>query len=211
MRVYQFIDPEAGISVLQTKRLRISRLDRLNDPFEFLGANLSRREHRHALRAMKAELGKDRGVLCFSQSWHNPVLWGHYARKHQGICLGFDMPTKHLRQVNYVTSRFSWPDELSLSFIEQVMFSKFVHWSYEDEYRAWISLDHNEAEDGHYYFPFCQDMQLKQVLVGAESTLTRANISMALGAAAEDVEVFKVRAAFRSFRVVRNRNERLWT
>ena len=207
MRVYQFIDPDGGLTVLRTKRLRISRLDRLNDPFEFLGANLSKREHRRALRAMKAEIGKNRGLLCFSKSWHNPVLWGHYARKHQGLCLGFEMSRKHLRQVSYVSSRFEWPDELSLSFTEQVLFSKFVHWSYEDEYRAWIALDPNEIEDGHYYFPFSEDMQLRQVLVGAESTLTRADISQALGAAPGDVEVFKVRAAFRSFSVVRNRNE----
>jgi hypothetical protein len=211
MRVYQFIDPDGGLSVLRTKRLRISRLDELNDPFEFLGADLSRREHRRALRATKSEIGKTHGMLCFSKSWHNPVLWGHYAKKHQGLCLGFDMPAKHLRKVSYVTSRLEWPEELSLSFMEQVLYSKFVHWSYEDEYRAWIALDPKEEDEGHFYFPFSDDMKLRQVLVGIESALTRADIQQALSESNSDVEVFKVRAAFRSFRVVRNRNERLWT
>ena len=209
MRVYQFIDPDGGLVVLRTRRLRISRLDKLNDPFEFLGADLSNRKHRKALRATKATLAKSKGLICFSKSWHNPVLWGHYARKHQGICLGFDVPMKHLRQVSYVTSRFPWPDALSLSFMEQVLFSKFVHWSYEDEYRAWAAL--NEAEDGHYYCKFSPELELKQVLVGAESRTTRAEVANALGDIAGKVETFKVRAAFRSFRVVRNKNEALWT
>jgi hypothetical protein len=209
MRVYQFMDPDTGLIVLKSRRLRISRLDRLNDPFEFLGADLSNRNHRRALRAMKTTLAKNRGMLCFSKSWRNPVLWGHYAKKHQGLCLGFEMPSKLLTQVNYVTSRFNWPDELTLAFVEKTLVSKFVHWSYEDEYRAWAGLD--EIDDGHYYMNFSAELDLKQVLVGAESLVTRAQIRDALGDLANGVEAFKVRAAFKSFRIVRNKNEKLWT
>ena len=37
MRLYQFFSPDGGLAALRTRRLRISRIDRLNDPFEFLG------------------------------------------------------------------------------------------------------------------------------------------------------------------------------
>ena len=136
------------------------------------------------------------------------MLWGHYAEKHKGVCVGFDVPTKHLRQVSYVTSRFPWPEQLSQGFMEQVLFSKFVHWSYEDEYRAWASLD--EVDDGQYYVNFSESLRLKQVLVGCESSLTRAEIVDALGDTGKDVESFKVRAAFRSFRIVRNEKAAMW-
>lgn len=209
MRVYYFADHVGGLQILRSKRLRISRLDKLNDPFEFLGADLSNRAHRQALRATKRDLAKTSGLLCFSRSWHNPVLWGHYAAKHTGLCLGFDVPIKHLKQVNYVTSRFPWPDELNLGFMEQVLLSKFVHWSYEDEYRTWASLDKPDT-DGHYYCDFSPSLTLKQVLVGAYSTLTRAQILQALGVLTENIEIFKTRPAFRSFRVVRNKDESMW-
>jgi hypothetical protein len=56
------------------------------------------------------------------------------------------------------------------------------------------------------------DSLLKQVLVGAESQVTRSQVSDALGDHhGKNVEVFKVRAAFRSFQIVRNKNEKLWT
>lgn len=208
MRVYMFTDREGGLAIIKTRRLRVSRLDRLNDTFEFLGADLSHPAHRKALRTMKATLAKSRGLLCFSKSWHNPVLWGHYAQRHQGLCLGFELPSEALTQVRYVTSRFPWPDKLSPSFLEQILVTKFVHWSYEDEYRAWVSLE--ELDGDHYYYPFSQSLQLRQVLVGYESSLSRAEVTEALGVLDPKVEKFKVRPAFRSFRVVRNRKETLW-
>jgi hypothetical protein len=208
MRVYMFASHDGGSAVLKDRRLRISRLDRLNDQFEFLGADLSRREHRRALRNTKRQLAKTRGLLCFSKSWHNPVLWGHYAERHKGVCLGFDLPSNLLTQVRYVTSRFPWPDAPSYEFMQQILLAKFVHWSYEDEYRAWVSLE--EADGEHYYYPFSETLQLKRVLVGSESTFTRREITEALGDLQKTVETFKVRPAFRSFRVVRNQNESLW-
>jgi hypothetical protein len=209
MRVYYFTDQVGGVRILTTKSLRISRLDRLNDPFEFLGVDLSNRNHRRALRETKRKVGESAGLLCFSKSWHNPVLWGHYAQKHTGLCLGFDIPTNHLRHVNYVTSRFPWPDELNQAFMEQVLFSMFVHWSYEDEYRAWASLRESES-DGHYYCPFSSSLTLRQVLVGAESSITREELRQALRNFADNVETFKTRPAFRSFRVVRNKDDSKW-
>jgi hypothetical protein len=45
---------------------------------------------------------------------------------------------------------------------------------------------------------------------GAESKVTRAQVAAALGSLADCVEAFKVRAAFREFRIVRQKNESLW-
>ncbi|MBE1161567.1 DUF2971 domain-containing protein [Dyella acidiphila] len=36
--------------------------------------------------------------------YHDPVQWAHYAKKHQGPCLGFDVSNELLTQVNYVRS-----------------------------------------------------------------------------------------------------------
>jgi len=76
----------------------------LNDPFEFLGVDLSDPDFRRQIKATKKTLSESRGLLCFSKNWHNPVLWGHYADKHRGICLGFDMPEDLPTKVDYVTT-----------------------------------------------------------------------------------------------------------
>jgi hypothetical protein len=180
----------------------------LNDPFEFLGVELSDRAFRRGLQEAKSKLSQDNGLLCFTKGWHNPVLWGHYADKHRGMCLGFDIPDEYLDQVSYVNSRFQWPAALDKSFVKQLLFTKFAHWSYEDEYRSYVSLD--KSEDGLYYADFSNNLVLRQAIVGPESTISRFQLSEALGDMAPHVEVFKARAAFRSFRVVQNKNGRLW-
>lgn len=197
-----------GLSAIKDKRLKISRLDRLNDPFEFLSIDLRDREKRRGLMRAKAEIAKNNGLLCFSKNWHNPVLWSHYADKHRGLSLGFDVPVEKIRHVAYVDSRLPWPDKLSEEFTKQLLFTKFAHWSYEDEYRAWASLEEKVVDE--YYANFSEQLVLKQLLVGAESKITRAEIDDILGDIKGAVEVFKVRAAFSSFRIVRNKDELLW-
>jgi hypothetical protein len=136
------------------------------------------------------------------------VLWSHYANNHRGLCLGFDIPDHLPRQVSYVNSRFNWPAVIDESFMVQLLFTKFSHWSYEDEYRVYTSLE--DCESGLYYADFSETLTLKQVIVGASSTVTRAQLAGAMGDFFTEVEVFKARAAFKSFRVVRNKNARLW-
>jgi len=208
MRVFHFLNREFGLKDIKERRLKIARIMELNDPFEFLGVELSDRSFRQGLLQVKEKLSQDSGLLCFTKSWHNPVLWGHYADKHRGICLGFDMPDEFLGQVGYVNSRFQWPAMLDEPFVKQLLFTKFAHWSYEDEYRAYVSL--GESTNGFYYANFSDKLVLRQVIVGPESTISRADLSSALGDLADHVEVFKARAAFKSFRVVRNQNSRLW-
>jgi len=180
----------------------------LNDPFEFLGVDLSDREFRKALKKTKADISKTKGILCFSKTWRNPVLWGHYADKHKGICLGFEVPRSVLGKVKYVDSRPSRPDVLDEAFMKRLLFTKFSHWQYEQEYRVYVQLE--EEIDGLYYSEFSDQLALKRVIVGDQSSITRSQVSDALGSLVNDVEMFKARAGFRSFEVVRNKNSAMW-
>lgn len=208
MRLYQFLDPEGGIAALSQARLRISRIDRLNDPFEFLGADLGDRNRRRQLARTKARLATNHGLLCFSRTWRNPVLWGHYAKKHEGLCLGFDVSSKNAGHVAYVSSRLAWPEKVDESFVRSLLFTKFAHWSYEDEYRAYVTLE--EEDGGHFYAPFSPQLSLAEVLVGCRSLLTRAEVSEAIAAGGNSIVPVKVRAAFRSFRMVLQKRSELW-
>lgn len=87
MFVYHFLNSHYGLEDIRERRLKISRIMELNDPFEFLGVDLSDRQFRKAMKKTKAQLSKTKGLLCFCKTWRNPLLWGHYADKRRGICL----------------------------------------------------------------------------------------------------------------------------
>ncbi len=216
MRVYHFLNAKYGLEALKSRRLKVSRISDLNDPFELLGTNLSNWELRRAFLEMKNAIGRNRGLLCFSKRWRNPVLWSHYADRHCGLCLGFDVPDDQLMSVTYTTKRtapdnlFSHDQLVKEGEMKRLLATKFSHWRYEDEVRCFVSLTDKDPSNGRYFFEFSNELKLKQVLVGAESRITRSDIEKSLGKENAHVERFKTRAAFKTFNVVRNRKQSLW-
>ena len=217
MRVFHFINAEYGLENLRKRRLKIATLMELNDPFELFGVNLVNEAMRHAFRVMKEELATKRGLLCFSRGWHNPVQWSHYAAKHTGLCLGFDVPDECLGPVTYSRKRLVVeaesllrPRQLTPEVAIKFLFTKYAHWRYENEVRCFVTLEEKDTEKDMYFAPFSEKLQLAMVIVGAQSTISRKDIRDALGKLAPSVEAFKARLAFRSFRVVRQRKSSLW-
>ena len=164
---------------------------------------------------MKAELAKSRGMLCFSKDWHNPVQWSHYADSHRGICLGFEVLNPNLVQVSYTRKRLVAEVEKFEKLDEATMLrfltAKYSHWKYENEWRCFLRLEQRDADSSFYFAKFSEQLRLVQVIVGARSSITRRTLLESLGEIAPDVAISKARLAFRSFRVVRQRNERLWS
>ena len=217
MRVFHFVNEEFGLEDLRRRRLKIATLNELNDPFELFGVNLADDNLRRAFRTMKNKLASNRGLLCFSRDWHNPVQWSHYAEKHTGLCLGFDIPDEHLCAVTYSRKRlvvkaesFRNPHELSVDTVTRFLFTKYSHWRYENEVRCFVTLKDKYPEKNLYFAEFSNKVQLAVVIVGAQSSVTRENLRNALGDLAPSVETFKARLAFKTFRVVRQRNAKLW-
>lgn len=219
MRVYHFINKEFRIEDLQKRRLKKATLNELNDPFELFGINLSDKALRKTFRKIKDELSYTDGLLCFSRGWRNPVQWSHYAEKHQGLCLGFDVPDGFLKQVSYSYSRkylikeieqSLLNNQLDLETIRKFLLTKYAHWRYENEVRWIVKLGKKDPEKCKYFVDFSNDLKLAQVIVGAELTLTRIEICNALGDLMPHVETFKARLAFKTFRVVRQRKQKLW-
>lgn len=58
MRAYKFLDAHFGLRSLTEKRLKISTLRDLNDPFELLPYELSNRMHRMAMRQMLVDMNE---------------------------------------------------------------------------------------------------------------------------------------------------------
>jgi hypothetical protein len=66
MRPYYFVNHKYGLQNLRRKRLKISRINDLNDPFEFLGVASRDRDVRRRYAELKAGLANYMGMLCFS-------------------------------------------------------------------------------------------------------------------------------------------------
>ena len=100
------------MSDISLRRIRISRVRDLNDPFELLAVRADSKEIRKGLRNWIDEFNRNNGLLCFSKRWNSPVLWSHYASKHRGMCLGFDVSDELLQDVEYTK------DRLPLGFVD---------------------------------------------------------------------------------------------
>ena len=169
MKVYHFINCRYGIRAIQEKKLKVSRIDGLNDPFELLSIDLSHKSQRPAHRKRKADINDKYGLHCFSKDWKSPLLWSHYADNHRGICLVFDVPETRLVEIEYKAERLVDNDGLqedstliSDTDHEQLLKTKFEQWQYEEEWRWIINLNEAKKEGEHYFSEFSSDLTLKK-------------------------------------------------
>ena len=91
VRLYYMTAKQWALVILREKRLKISTIPELNDPFELLGASIGEKGMRRALEILHAHWARELGMICMTDNWRSPVMWAHYADKHRGLCLGFDV------------------------------------------------------------------------------------------------------------------------
>ena len=63
MLVYYFTGALFALSNLALRRIKVSRFEDLNDPFELLGVDLANSKHRAVLRDKKKEINRDKSDL----------------------------------------------------------------------------------------------------------------------------------------------------
>ncbi|WP_424946787.1 DUF2971 domain-containing protein [Candidatus Spongiihabitans sp.] len=197
MRLYHFLNEHYGLKALCDQRLKVSEIMELNDPFELLSVDIADKDMREAFNALKRDFSTKYGLLCFSKKWVKPAQWTHYADNHKGLCLGFDFSDNGLMKVSYVKERLDSPttnEELNREFMKKVISTKHLHWKYEKEYRVFVP---KKIEiNGLYFSSFSKEFELKEIIVGAKSDITRSGIHKILGDNNSDIEPFKVRPAF---------------
>jgi len=216
-RLFHFCNLEFGLLNLKKRRIKVSTFDALNDPFELLCHNSGDKEVRRKLQSFKDYAAKTTGILCFSKEISSPVQWAHYADRHTGICLGFDVSEEMIEDVVYTSERmkFEYDDEAWLagpgSPAWQTFLTKCDHWSYENESRVFGKLGTPDVDTGQYFKGFDNDIELKEVAVGYQSKITRRELNDCLGDMMGLVETYKVRPAFTSYKMVRNMDESNWS
>lgn len=208
MKVYYLTSAQFSLSNIALRRMKVSRFSELNDPFELLALDLGNRDLRIGIKAKKTQINKNEGLICFSETWSDLLMWGHYGDKHQGVCLGFDVPDELLVKVDYVRGlekikvNSDTPQDDIDRMLIQLKSKKFHGWEYEKEQRQFVDLKKMHKESGLYFIPFSEGLVLSEVILGARCQLTIKGLKELLSTYPSKVYMKKARIAYTKFKVV---------
>lgn len=201
MIVYHFISSEFALKALRDRRLKITRLNELNDLHELCIADLFDRDTEHALEVFKDSVNTQYGIICFSAIYHDPVLWSHYADSHRGVALVFDIPDHKAITINYQPEQYKQTisamikqGEYEIASLSNLIATKFSSWHYEKEVRMICDLNDHfcqiDSKGKKAYFeslslePFGKDaLKLVGLIRGARCDLKPMDIAGELLAA----------------------------
>ena len=195
MRAYRFMDSVGALKTLEEKRLRVSRIHALNDPFEcfpgLVGINNEGQSLADYLMRKFVEVISEKvGVICFSGSAREPVLWSHYADHHRGIALEIEITddtTKRIKidynderpSMDYASLYSERGEEYFAPIFKSLLSRKSRGWSYEDEHRLYEKLDECEIGGG-FYFRSIPPQSLRRVIIGWRSKVETSYIERVL-------------------------------
>lgn len=209
MRVYYMTSTKWAEVILRERRLKQSRYFESNDPFELMLIDKRDKNVRVVATMISDYHNKNTGMLCFGATWSSPVMWAHYADKHKGVCLGFDVEDTLLTEVKYTDEKINvkfgahLPNHgLSVELLNRVLTTKAADWSYEREFRALAVLKTPDPQTGLYYTDFGEQIQIREVIVGHRCVWTTARVAALLNDVSAPVRICKARPAFGSFQMV---------
>jgi len=204
--------------ILPELRVRLSTFDKVNDPFELLGTSQSSRADRRHFASLYNNWVKTLGFVSFSDNWKSPLMWGHYARNHTGVCLGVEVPDDRVVRMNYEPDRLEFLLEMSpldavvdQDAIKKVVTTKFKEWEYEREWRYLASLENKDEDTGLYYVYFSPHFELREIIVGARCERSLEDIRKQVFGNTATITMIKARAAFGTFSIVRQKMQNLLT
>lgn len=137
------------------------------------------------------------------------MLWSHYAARHRGICLGFNVPKTELLEVKYANNRLlaqvekvGEREDIDDPLRELLITTKFRDWEYEQEFRMRVPLSASLKEGHNYFFPFDENLQLVEVILGPLCELSLAGTRKIVSQNFPSSVTFQARLAIKSFAIV---------
>lgn len=205
-RLYHFTAAKFALDDLRHARLKIAQISDLNDPFELRCMDTSGgAEIRWGYDGWKEASAAQWGVLCFSEKWDDILQWSHYADRHRGVCLGFDVvgPRAKFGKVRYVSEKDPRLEKPDLDYVWRCLTTKFECWSYEQEWRVFTTLKDsvwNEHAGREIFFAdFGNELSLKEIFLGAASETSAREIFEAIANYENAVRVARVHLADSAF------------
>jgi hypothetical protein len=183
MLLYKFLPSIWAIEAIHRRRLKISKIGDLNDPYELDVIASENPVVIDSLKGFKRKFGMMYGMACFSKFMKDPVIWAHYADCYRGLCLGFEVPDEKAVKVNYVLDKIPeqelWEglasdDPTREKIANRVLTTKYQSWQYEDEFRVFPDLhEPDPVKLGMYFADFGPEtLELREVIFGMDCDQT---------------------------------------
>ncbi|EOU1594527.1 DUF2971 domain-containing protein [Clostridium perfringens] len=111
-------------------------------------------------------------IVCLSEEKDNILMWSHYAKNHQGICIEYDY--NDIRDYTEVYPVVYMDENIDLSEsiididphgIQRKIMMKFAAWEYEKEWRIIFSNSNPKTNGGLIHFP-----KIKSIYLGCKIT-----------------------------------------
>ena len=201
-RVYHLSRADHAIDNIKKGRLKAATFSDSNDPFELSVFFAQKPDQEKRLQRFIEETSRTYGMVCFSEDWLDPVLWSHYADKHRGIALGFDVKKTHLLKVKYKRRRALTPANPKGNDVSRFLGTKFESWSYEREHRIMVDLRKAEVDKGLKFEKFGPEVILREVILGPLCDLELNAVRSEVDSRHANVRTFKARLAQTLFSVV---------
>ena len=212
MLLYHFIDANYGLLNILNRHLKVSRLSQLNDPYELWGVVALESDLKKRLVDLRKYTDETYGIICFSKTWKNPLVWSHYADNHKGICLGFEIEEDSVVKIDYVRE----PRILTESDLDgknskvkssNILNTKYINWAYEKEYRTFIRHKDCNKIGACNFLDISDEMNLKEIIIGNKSDLNYSSIKRALGEYSSKVEIYASQMSKYKYQIVRSKNQ----
>lgn len=206
MRLYYMTDAKWAEVILKERRLKLSRFYEANDPFELNLIDSRDPKRREIVKMIEKYHNERTGMICFGAVWDNPMMWAHYADKHKGVCLGFEVEDKLVSTVDYTDAKIDvefgehLPNHgLSVELLNKVLTTKSTAWTQEQECRVLAALKTPDPKSGLYFTEFGAQVELRAVIIGHRCTWTTGKVVGLLGQVTAPVRVWQARPAFGRF------------
>lgn len=94
------------------------------------------------VRAAKAEVLNETGVMCLARTFDNVLMWSHYGEEHKGLVIEFDLeedpdffvePVNVVYSVDYEPTNYLADPHAS---VKRIISTKSKAWEYEGEVRV---------------------------------------------------------------------------
>jgi Protein of unknown function (DUF2971) len=219
VKIYRYLEAEWGLKTLREKRLKVSNIKGLNDPFEWRVGTIGD-DVKHAAAGREAfdeffdRLNKQFGMISYSAELSDPVIWSHYADKHKGIALQFDhLVVEELLPIVYCHALPTFDvtgflengsdTNYTLSVLKMAHGRKSPSWAYEKEYRVHFHFATQCQEEAGIFYKQIPDYFLKRVILGVRCTVTKPEVEHALAEGGlADVEVVQARMSDTSYEIL---------
>ena len=168
MKLYYFTTYKNAVDDLQNNHIKISLLKDVNDPYEVSVLRVNRKFQKELISTEFLFSENNLGLICFSSNYDCPLMWAHYAEKHKGVCLVFDINKQDVFKVKYSKKllRFNNSRNLGLDDAKNIVSTKYYKWRYEKEYRKYIEYGLSKLNGSYYFESFSEDIKLIEIILG---------------------------------------------